>query len=100
MWKEIYPHHAKRVQDTWAKMEPTWPILRDFRNRTGFHADKPYRFFGARHALRKDIRKVEAAIADSRPKISYMQNISGLRRKRLQKISQIDLSGRTGEALL
>lgn len=64
LWKEIYPHHAKRVQDSWAKMEPTWPILRDFRNRAGFHADKPFRFFGARHVLRKDIKKVEAAMVE------------------------------------
>lgn len=64
LWKEIYPHHAKRVDDAWAKMEPTWPIIRDFRNSAGFHADNPTKFFGKRHALRKEIKKVEAAMVE------------------------------------
>ena|ERR1700687_3899083 len=64
LWKEVFPKHAKRVQDAWAKMEPTWIVLREFRNRAGFHADKPLRFFGARHRLRKEIKQVEAAMIE------------------------------------
>jgi hypothetical protein len=43
-------------------MEPTWKVLRDFRNRAGFHADKPEKFFEARFQLRKEWPKVEAAL--------------------------------------
>jgi hypothetical protein len=64
LWKEVFPHHAKRVQEAWTKMEPTWPVLRDFRNRAGFHADKPLKFFGARHGLRSEIKQVEAAMVE------------------------------------
>ena len=45
-------------------MAPTWPILRDFRNRAGFHADKPHKYFGARHRLRSEIKQVEAALLE------------------------------------
>ena len=64
LWKQVFPQHAKLVQEAWAKMEPTWPVLRDFRNRAGFHADKPPKFFGARHTLRLEIKHVEAAMLE------------------------------------
>lgn len=64
LWKEVFPQHAKRVQDAWAKMEPTWPVLREFRNRAGFHADRPLKFFGARHRLRSEIKQAEVAMAE------------------------------------
>ena len=43
-------------------MEPAWPILRQFRDSAGFHADKPLRFFSARRNLRTKIKQVEASI--------------------------------------
>jgi len=62
VWSRVFPMHAGKVQAAWKKMEPTWQILRDFRNRAGFHADKPIRFFGARHQLRKEWPRVQAAL--------------------------------------
>jgi hypothetical protein len=64
LWIEIFPQHAKRVQDAWEKMEPAWPILRQFRDSAGFHADKPLRFFTAKHKLRLEIKQAEAAIIE------------------------------------
>ena len=64
LWPQVFPQHSKLVQEAWAKMEPTWPILREFRDRAGFHADKPLRFFGARHRLRLEIKQVEAAMVE------------------------------------
>ena len=62
LWKEVFPQHTIRVQEAWVKMEPTWQILRDFRNRAGFHADEPLNFFGARHRLRSEIKQALAAM--------------------------------------
>lgn len=64
LWKQVFPQHAKLVQEAWSKMEPTWPVLREFRNRAGFHVDKPPKFFGARYRLRLQIKQVEAAMLE------------------------------------
>ena len=64
VWEEVFPQHAKRVQEAWEKMEPTWLVLREFRNRAGFHADEPLKFFGARHRLRSEFKQVEAAMVE------------------------------------
>ena len=39
-------------------------ILREFRDRAGFHADKPIRFFGARYKLRSEWTKVDVALKE------------------------------------
>jgi hypothetical protein len=64
IWSEVFPTHAGKVQAAWQKMEPSWQILRDFRNRAGFHADNPAKFFGARHQLRRDWPKVQVALEE------------------------------------
>lgn len=64
LWEEVFPQYAERVQEAWTEMEPTWPVLREFRNRAGFHADEPPKFFGARHRLRSEIKQVEAALVE------------------------------------
>jgi len=64
LWQQVFPQHAKRVQEAWEKMEPAWPILREFRDSAGFHADKPLRFFSARRNLRTKIKQVEASILE------------------------------------
>lgn len=62
LWSQVFPAHAGEVRAAWKKMESSWQILRTFRNSAGFHADKPMRFFGARHQLRKEWQKVQAAL--------------------------------------
>ena len=52
LWCDVFPHHATRIQESWNRMQPAWPILREFRDRAGFHADKPAKFFGARYKTR------------------------------------------------
>jgi len=64
LWSAVFPQHATRAQAAWKRMEPAWGTLRDFRNRAGFHADSPLRFFGARHKLRLHGAKVELAIKE------------------------------------
>jgi len=48
MWKELFPQLSKDIDEAWKQMEPAWDIIRTFRDRAGFHADKPTKFFGAR----------------------------------------------------
>lgn len=45
-------------------MEPAWDVLREFRDRAGFHADAPEKFFGARHRFQKEWPTVEAALVE------------------------------------
>jgi hypothetical protein len=64
LWIELFPQHANRVEETWTKMDPAWPILRQFRDSAGFHGDKPLRFFAARYELRAEIKQVLGAISE------------------------------------
>ena len=64
LWKELFPKHRKLVEETWARIEPTWRIIREFRDRAGFHADKPMKFFGARYRILKERPKVDAALTE------------------------------------
>jgi hypothetical protein len=75
LWKRVFPQHAELVKEAWAKMEPTWPVLREFRDRAGFHADKPFKFFGARHRLRLEIRQVKAAILEFEKLFKFFLNV-------------------------
>jgi hypothetical protein len=75
LWQQVFPQHAKLEKETWAKMEPTWPVLREFRNRAGFHADKPRRFFGARHRLRVEIKHVEAALLEFEKLFKFLLSV-------------------------
>jgi len=52
LWCDVFPQHAVRIQEAWKRMQPAWPILREFRDRAGFHADKPSKFFEARYKAR------------------------------------------------
>lgn len=54
LWCEVFPAHASQTNAAWKRMEPAWEIIREFRDRAGFHADKPLRFFDARYRLRKE----------------------------------------------
>jgi hypothetical protein len=51
MWKELFPTLAKDIDAAWKQMEPTWDTIRTFRDRAGFHADTPLKFFQARSGI-------------------------------------------------
>jgi hypothetical protein len=55
VWSQVFPTHANKVHAAWKKMEP-------YRNRAGFHADTPAKFFAARNELRKEWTKVQSAL--------------------------------------
>jgi hypothetical protein len=66
LWSELFPKHSKEITETWARIKPAWEIIRAFRNRAGFHADKPRAFFKARHAVIANHQMVGAALQDFR----------------------------------
>jgi hypothetical protein len=51
LWKELFPDRELVIEQAWAQMEPAWGTLRRFRNKAGFHADKPLAFFRARESI-------------------------------------------------
>ena len=64
LWCQVFPEHAAKTEEAWKRMEPAWDILREFRDRAGFHADNPPKFFGARYRLRKEWPTVDAALKE------------------------------------
>ena len=51
LWGELFPKHSNEIEATWARMQPALEMVREFRDRAGFHADKPRPFFLARHQV-------------------------------------------------
>jgi hypothetical protein len=67
LWRELFPNHKKEIDETWARIKPIWDgVIRNFRNRAGFHADGPRKFFGARHDIVVQNEKISEALEDFR----------------------------------
>ena len=64
LWSDLFPKHRKEISETWARIQPAWDIIRSFRDKAGFHADKPKAFFRARHEVIADQQKVAQALED------------------------------------
>ena len=69
LWKELFPKLRAEIDDAWQKMRPAWDIIRTFRDRAGFHADTPARFFGAR----SDIIAGKAAVTRALEEFERLQ---------------------------
>jgi hypothetical protein len=66
LWSGLFPKHKTQIQEVWARIEPTWNIIRAFRDKAGFHADKPTAFFKARNDVLRQKEAVAAAIEEFR----------------------------------
>lgn len=66
LWRELFPKHRNEIETTWARIQPAFEILRDFRDRVGFHADKPRPFFLARRAIIANQEMLDKAVGDFR----------------------------------
>jgi hypothetical protein len=64
LWSELFPKHKTQIKEAWARMEPTWNTIRAFRDKAGFHADKPLAFFKARNEVLVHEQEVTAAIEE------------------------------------
>lgn len=51
LWSELFPKHRKEIDSAWEHIQPASDIVREFRDRAGFHTDKPRPFFLARHQV-------------------------------------------------
>src|SRR5581483_2368845 len=63
LWKELFPKHRAEIERVSAEIEPVWIIIRAFRDRAGFHGDKPRLFFAARGEVIANVTEVTAAVA-------------------------------------
>ena len=64
LWKELFPKHKAKIEEVWIRIEPTWKTIREFRDRAGFHADKPVKFFRARSKIPTQWREIETALRE------------------------------------
>jgi hypothetical protein len=51
LWSELFPTRMPEIQVVWNRIEQSWNLIRAFRDKAGFHADKPPAFFKARHEV-------------------------------------------------
>jgi hypothetical protein len=66
LWTELFPQYQTEMDEVWRRIEPIWKIIKTFRDRAGFHADTPRRFFEARHLVIVQTAAVEAALQEFR----------------------------------
>jgi hypothetical protein len=64
LWRELFPKHKAKINKLWKQIEPTWKVLVNYRNRCGFHADKPMRYFAAKAGLLDNGKRVTKDMQD------------------------------------
>ncbi len=64
LWKQLFPKHRVGIESAWQRMKPAWDILREFRDRAGFHADNPVKFFNARRRILLENQLVTEALKE------------------------------------
>jgi head-tail adaptor len=64
LWCELFPKEKGQIQEAWSRIDATWNIIRAFRDKAGFHADKPLAFFKARNSIVAQQREITAAIEE------------------------------------
>lgn len=62
LWRELFPTHKSKIDEVWSEIEPVWAVVRTFRDRAGFHADKPRLFFAARAGVVGRVEETTVAI--------------------------------------
>lgn len=60
VWLELFPNHREEIERVRTEVEPHWEILRDFRDKCGFHADTPRNFFLAKQRVLDNLQVVRA----------------------------------------
>jgi hypothetical protein len=60
VWRELFPNDRKVIDLAWRQIEPHWDVLRSFRDRCGFHADTPQKYFEAKIKLLDNPETVKA----------------------------------------
>jgi hypothetical protein len=60
VWRELFPNHRDEIERVRAEVEPQWDILREFRDKCGFHADTPRNYFKAKQGILENLQVVKA----------------------------------------
>ena len=63
VWRELFPNHRKKIERVRKKVEPQWEVMKNFRDKCGFHADTPRNYFSAKQKMR-DNPKVAKSVQD------------------------------------
>jgi hypothetical protein len=64
LWTQLFPQRKDEIVAAWKVMEPAWDLIRAFRDRAGFHADKPAAFFNARAAIIENEKLITVALEE------------------------------------
>jgi hypothetical protein len=62
LWRRLFPKHKKEIERVWTLLDPQLELIKNFRDRVGFHADTPLKFFAARDEIRGKNPDLEAAM--------------------------------------
>jgi len=62
LWRLLFPKHRDEIERVWNELEPQMELIKNFRDRVGFHADTPLRFFAARDRISGRNPKLAAAL--------------------------------------
>jgi len=52
LWRQLFPKHRAEIDRVWDEIQPHWKAVKQFRDRCGFHADTPKRYFLAKQGIR------------------------------------------------
>jgi hypothetical protein len=62
IWSELFPNHREEIERVRAEVEPHWEVLRNFRDKCGFHADTPRNYFLAKQKMLENSSQVAKAV--------------------------------------
>jgi hypothetical protein len=62
VWRELFPNHRQEIERVREEVEEDWEILRQFRDKCGFHADTPRNYFLAKQNLLDNSKRVATAV--------------------------------------
>lgn len=62
VWSQLFPHERQEIARVRAEVEPHWEILKEFRDKCGFHADTPRNYYRAQLEVLNNTQKVVEAM--------------------------------------
>ena len=60
VWHELFPKHRDEIERVRAKVEPDWEVLKNFRDKCGFHADTPRNYFSAKQRVLDNLQAIKS----------------------------------------
>lgn len=64
VWHELFPNHRDEIERVRQEVEPHWEVLKNFRDKCGFHADTPRNYFLAKQKMLDNSSQVAKAVQD------------------------------------